>query len=157
MRFELIKTRAVRLKSLAALAFFVFSAGTLYSQVQKEVRLDFAAELTPLLREYCFGCHNSKRKKGDIDIESALSSQPLVSRKKLWVNVLARIRDGDMPPEDEDQPSSRERDRLTRWLDDSITHFDYSKVRDPGYEPARRLTSREYNNTVEDLLESRAA
>ena len=152
MRFELIKARAVRLKSLAALAFFVFSSGTLYSQVQKEARLDFAAELTPLLREYCFGCHNSKRKKGDIDIESALSSQPLVSRKKLWVNVLARIRDGDMPPEDEDQPSSRERDQLTRWLDDSITHFDYSKVRDPGYEPARRLTSREYNNTVEDLF-----
>ncbi len=152
MRFELIKTRAVRLKSLTALAFFVFSAGTLCSQEQKESRLDFATELSPLLRKYCFGCHNAKRKKGDIDIESALRARPLVSRKELWVNVLARIRDGDMPPEDEDQPGSQERRKLISWLDDSINHFDYSKVRDPGYEPARRLTSREYNNTVEDLF-----
>ena len=49
MRFELIKTRAVRQKSLAALVFFVFSGATLCSQEQKEGRLDFTAELTPLL------------------------------------------------------------------------------------------------------------
>ncbi len=152
LRFKITEARAVRLQSLAALAFFILHAGVLSAQQQGMPRLDFAVELAPLLKEYCFGCHNSKRKKGDIDIESALRSRPLVSRKDLWVNVLARVRDGDMPPEDEEQPSSSERSRLLRWLDDSINHFDYGKVRDPGYEPARRLTNREYNNTVGELF-----
>ena len=148
----MIETRTVRLTGLAVLVLFFTQAPGLRAQEKGPLRLDFSVELAPLLKKFCFSCHSAKRKKGDIDIESALDSQPLVSRKDLWINVLARVRDGDMPPEDEDQPSFSQRRELIRWLDDSINKFDYSKVRDPGYERARRLTNREYNNTVEDLF-----
>jgi len=152
LRLKLIETRTVRLIGLAVLVLFFIQPPGLRAQAKEAPRLDRAVELAPLLEKLCFRCHRAKRKKGDIDIESALGSQPLVSRKELWINVLARVRDGDMPPEDEDQPSALERRMLTRWLDESINQFDYSKVRDPGYERARRLTNREYNNTVEDLF-----
>jgi len=148
----MIETRTVRLTGLAVLVLYLIQAPGLRAEEKREPRADFAVELAPLLKKFCISCHSAKRKKGDIDIESALGSQPLVSRKDLWINVLARVRDGDMPPEDEDQPSFSQRRKLIRWLDDSINKFDYSKVRDPGYERARRLTNREYNNTVEDLF-----
>ncbi len=137
LRFKITEARAVRLQSLAALAFFILHTGVLSAQQQGRPRLDFAIELAPLLKEYCFGCHNAKRKKGDIDIESALSSRPLVSRKDLWVNVLARVRDGDMPPEDEGQPSSPERSCLLRRLS-AAAHYCFEE---PGWISTRTLHS----------------
>ena len=108
----MIETRTVRLTGLAVLVLFFIQAPGLRAQEKREPRLDFAVELAPLLKKFCFSCHSAKRKKGDIDIESALGSQPLVSRKDLWINVLARVRDGDMPPEDcllYTSPSPRDR------------------------------------------------
>ena len=105
----MIETRTVRLIGLAVLVLFFIQAPGPRAQEKRQPRLDFAVELAPLLKKFCFSCHGAKRKKGDIDIESALGSQPLGSRKDLWINVLARVRDGDMPPEDEDQPSFSQR------------------------------------------------
>lgn len=102
--------------------------------------------------EYCFDCHDAESSKGDLNLERALDSDPLVREARLWRNVIARIENHDMPPEDKPQPSDEEREIVLAWLDEEINQFDYSQVDDPGYEPIRRLTHIEYSNTIRDLF-----
>jgi mono/diheme cytochrome c family protein len=105
-----------------------------------------------LMEKHCLECHDSSVSKGDLDIETALDENPLVKSHHLWVNVLERIRNGEMPPEDEPQPSEAERQALVDWVNREVIEFDYTTVKDPGYELARRLSHAEYNNTVHDLF-----
>lgn len=105
-----------------------------------------------LLSEYCFDCHDDLSQKGDLNVEEILRAQPLVRRLDAWNNVIARIENNDMPPDDKDQPSEVDRAWLLAWLDREVRQFDYDQVKHPGYEPIRRLTHLEWVRTAEDLL-----
>ena len=50
------------------------------------------------------------------------------------------------------QPSEEQRRQLVLALHTAVYSFDYSQIKDPGYEPTRRLTHLEYDNTVRDLF-----
>ena len=76
------------------------------------VGFDFDQHIAPTLERYCFDCHDADSAKGDVDLESALRRTPLVRDKSLWDNVAERIRNGDMPPEDEPQPDAEDRLKL---------------------------------------------
>ena len=116
------------------------------------ITFNFEKEIRPILEEHCFDCHDNASAKGDIDLESALTQTPLVRNRLLWENVAERVKMGDMPPKKKPQPADSERLKLRAWLAAEIEGFDYSKVRNPGYVPARRLTREEYNRTIRDLV-----
>ncbi|MEM7231413.1 MAG: DUF6797 domain-containing protein [Planctomycetota bacterium] len=112
----------------------------------------FSQDVQPLLKEYCYSCHRNKRSRGELNIEGALAQRPLVRNLDLWTNVLHRIKHRDMPPEDEEQPSDAEREVLVEWIEREIIGFEYSKIDEPGFEPVKRLSHGEYQNTLRDLL-----
>ena len=116
------------------------------------ITFNFEKEVLPMLETYCFDCHDSATAKGDIDLESALAQKPLVRNRLLWENVAERVKMGDMPPKKKLQPVDTDRLKLRAWLAAEIEGFDYAKVRNPGYVPARRLTREEYNRTIRDLV-----
>ncbi|MEM6688158.1 MAG: DUF1587 domain-containing protein, partial [Planctomycetota bacterium] len=104
------------------------------------------------LREYCFDCHSEGGASGDLNLESLILQTPLVKNRSKWINVIEQTRNHVMPPEDERQPSRRQRMKLVTSLREEIDNFDYSKIHSPGYEVARRLTHEEYDNTISDLF-----
>lgn len=108
--------------------------------------------LKAALGKFCVRCHGADSAKGDLDIETALRTRPLVRQRSLWVNVLERLKGEEMPPEDEAQPTAALRQSMIQWIESSVIHFDYSQVSNPGFEPARRLTHIEYNHTAQQLL-----
>lgn len=117
------------------------------------VAFDFEKDIKVHLEFYCFECHDQATAKGDLDLESALEQTPLVRNKLLWENVAERVRGGDMPPKKvKDQPGDKERLQIRAWVHREVGQFDYSKHRNPGYLPVRRLTREEYNRTTRDLL-----
>ena len=116
------------------------------------VPFDYDRHIVTTLERYCFDCHDSTSAKGDLDLETALTQQPLVRNRLLWENVAERVRNGDMPPREKPQPDNADRLRLRAWLWKEIDRFDYAAVRNPGFVPARRLTREEYNRTVRDLI-----
>ncbi len=59
--------------------------------------------------------------------------------------------DGQMPPEDELQPTPAERDRLTGWTRSFIDFEIRARAGDPGRVVVRRLSNAEYNYTIRDL------
>ncbi|MDB4340846.1 DUF1592 domain-containing protein [Akkermansiaceae bacterium] len=128
------------------------SGGTGKKDELHGITFNFKKEVLPMLETYCFDCHDSATAKGDIDLESALAQKPLVRNRLLWENVAERVKMGDMPPKKKSQPADSDRLKLRAWLAAEINGFDYAKVRNPGYVSARRLTRKEYNRTIRDLV-----
>ncbi len=109
-------------------------------------------EVEPLLRQYCFDCHSNDSSSGELNLEKLLAVSPIVTKRDQWINVIEQSRNHVMPPEDGDQPTTAEREKIVLSLHNAIHNFDYSRIDDPGFETARRLTHREYSNTVRDLF-----
>ncbi len=115
-------------------------------------RLDLDTEIIPLLKSVCFDCHNTESTSGDLNLEAIVAIRPLVKNRNHWLNVIQQIKVRSMPPMDAEQPTETERRTLAAWLSNAIENFPYDSVRQPGFEPARRLTHEEYNHTVRDLF-----
>lgn len=109
-------------------------------------------QLDELLGKYCMNCHDGTTNRGQIDLEKMLVQDPLVRDYPEWTNVYQRIIDGNMPPKKSKQPAKAERQQMGDLVDRLVMQFDYASVATPGYEPIRRMTRREYSNTLRDLL-----
>ncbi|MEA3207523.1 MAG: hypothetical protein QOE70_580 [Chthoniobacter sp.] len=112
---------------------------------------DFGTEVKPLLETYCFKCHGNGKKKGGLALDGFMSPADAVKNEKIWGTVLENLRTGDMPPDDEKQPSLDQRERMMKWIDLVVFAVDPDRP-DPGRVTIRRLNRVEYNNTVRDLV-----
>jgi mono/diheme cytochrome c family protein len=112
------------------------------------------AEARSLFESHCLKCHGEKSQKGGVNLAPFTSEKALVKQRKLWRAVAAQIASGDMPPEDQKQLTKVEREQLLKWLNATLDAADEHarKQPDPGPSIARRLTRREYNRTIRDLL-----
>ena len=115
-------------------------------------RADDTLAVKPLFEQFCFRCHGSETQQAGINLAHLVKQQPLVRNRETWARVTRALEAGSMPPEGLPQPSEAQRDLLLAALDRLINHFDYSKIDDPGFEPLRRLTHTEYDNTIRDLI-----
>ena len=109
-------------------------------------------DVVPLLRKYCFDCHDNNFSSGELNLERLLAESPIVKNRRQWINVIEQSRNHVMPPEDEQQPSREDRESIVLSLHQAVHGFDYGGIVDPGFETARRMTHREYSNTVRDLF-----
>ncbi len=140
------------IRTLIAVALTSVGVSTLPAALADESSPKTSRPPGALLGEYCFDCHGEETQKGDLHLEDLFAQRPLVRNAETWKNVLLRLTNREMPPKRKAQPSDDERRSLIEWLDREVVRFDYTKLRDPGYEPLRRLTHHEYENTVRDLF-----
>lgn len=118
-----------------------------------ELEKAYAGKVRPLLTKYCFGCHGAEKSKGGINIADYQSLAAVRRNAKFWKNVVHQLAEGEMPPEDENQPSKAERAALIGWLEINATRIDLGSIpKDPGRVTIRRLNRTEYNNTMRDLF-----
>lgn len=121
-------------------------------EINAAAGLSLTTDIVPLLQQHCYECHNSSGAAGDLNLEQLVAQQPLVVNRRHWRNVKQQLAIRSMPPADAPTPDDQDRRTLVAWLTHRVDQFDYSKVRQPGYESARRLTHEEYNNTIRDLF-----
>ena len=112
---------------------------------------DFAGDVKPLLETYCYKCHGNGKKKGNLALDGFPSMEASIRDQKTWSHVLENVRIGDMPPEEEKQPTLDERERIMTWIDRIVFAVDPTNP-DPGRVTIRRLNRVEYNNTIRDLV-----
>ncbi len=118
-----------------------------------------AEELVPpaklvgqFLDTYCLDCHDSTKQKGDRDFEAFTlplkSVADLISAK----DIIDQITLKEMPPKKADQPTDEERLAMVRALREGTTAA-RSKLESSGSRTViRRLSSREYENTLATLF-----
>ena len=109
------------------------------------------AKVAPLLKQHCHKCHGAEgdKPKGELRIDKL--NADLINGKdgEQWQEVLNRLNFGDMPPKDEPQLTTADRELITGWILQEMRRAALTK------NPAahfRRLTRREYERTMQDLL-----
>ncbi|MDG2126026.1 MAG: DUF1592 domain-containing protein, partial [Verrucomicrobiales bacterium] len=120
------------------------------SLAQDPLTAAFTRDVAPVLEAYCTGCHGGEKTKGDVDLTSIRSLSDALEHPVLLEDILAQIDDGEMPPDDERQPTTAEKTRLTAWIRAALDSGDDTD--DPGRTTVRRLNKTEYRNTVRDLF-----
>ncbi len=88
---------------------------------------DFHADIAPLLRDYCLGCHNAQDKEGDLSLdtfadlmrggESGTAIVPGKAAESFLIRTLTKQDKPAMPPKKEPQPSAAEIALLKSWVD----------------------------------------
>jgi mono/diheme cytochrome c family protein len=112
----------------------------------------FDTVVKPFLAQNCFTCHGKKKQENDLNLESFESSASLVEHRDQWDEVVGKLRRGEMPPLEEEQPPEEQRQAVATWLARELERIDAATPPDPGRVTARRLNRSEYNNTIKELL-----
>jgi len=115
-----------------------------------------AAPLADGLLRHCGSCHADGAAEGGLDLGRLLDhlrTEPVPAAgpdHAAWVAVWRNLRAGTMPPADAPQPDADERRALVGMVQHDVLGVDPDRP-DPGRAVLRRLTRREYANTVRDL------
>ena len=117
------------------------------SALRADAQKVFKEKVGPFVKKYCTRCHGSRPKAG-INLQSALNNPSGASAALHWKKAMVNVKVHDMPPEDASKiPSDEERRQFIEW----IGKIKYLVPRDPGPFVIRRLTKKEYANTLRDF------
>ena len=135
----------------------LFACGAMLACVFSLLSTVSAAEPVPgevaeFVSSYCLDCHQGDEPEAGFDME-ALSfelSDPDVLQR--WVRIHDRIRDGEMPPPDYTEVLARDAKEVLEQLSEQITAFEKQQEHRVGRVPVRRLTRKQVEGTLHDLL-----
>ena len=100
------------------------------------------------LENYCFDCHDADTQKGEINLEFSKFNWSDKGTLFLWERVLNALQSGEMPPKKKLQPTAKEREAMTAWIDGAL-----GKHTAIGGTLARRLNQAEYLATIRSLFD----
>jgi len=78
----------------------------------------FAIE--PFFKSYCLDCHGERKKKGQLTLHDLPREFTNAGTLETWRMIEEQIRFLDMPPADETQPNTAERDLALKWIKDRL-------------------------------------
>jgi hypothetical protein len=114
--------------------------------------LQAAEPFDAFLETHCIRCHGPEKVKGDLRIDQLSRKFRLGEDSHLWAEVLEKINSGEMPPEDEKQPSQKEIAEFVAQLDIYLKEGKAARMAARPAVAHYRLSRKEYQNTVYDLL-----
>jgi hypothetical protein len=103
-----------------------------------------------LVTRYCFACHNSKLKSGNVSLEGVKASD-IPAHGDTWERVLRKVRTGEMPPPKLPRPDAATTRTFVNWLEAELDGLAL-KTPNPGTPAIHRLNRAEYSNAIRDLL-----
>jgi hypothetical protein len=111
----------------------------------------FDQNVRPLVQKHCQRCHGDAKPKADINLVRFADEESLRDDPELWTKVVDVLVERSMPPpNDRAGPNEDERQRAAASIQAVLDAFE--GVADPGPSVIQRLTRRQYNNTIRDLL-----
>ncbi len=137
-------TRRIPFPVLVLLASTTFAPAT--------ARADgFDQNVRPLLQKHCLRCHGEQKPKGDVNLAKFAAEESLRGDPDLWLRVIDALIERTMPPPgDRAGPNVDDRQHAADSIKAILDAVE--GVRDPGPSVIQRLTRRQYNNTIRDLL-----
>ena len=112
-------------------------------------------EGTAFIEQYCINCHQPPKPKGKLDLTLYTTVDQIVEDALDWDSHLNRVRDEDMPPDDDDvtQPTMKGRMAFVDWMQKTLSNAACSDGIQPGPPMVRRLNQGEYSASVRALLD----
>ena len=111
-----------------------------------------AETMNPFLKSNCFRCHGPDKQQGKMRLDTLSFQMDDDAIAQRWQDVLDALNAGDMPPEDEKQPTKKELTEVLATLTDGLK-VARRQLSGQGREVSmRRLNRREYVNSIESLF-----
>ena len=104
------------------------------------------------LKEHCYRCHDEKKQKGDLRLDTLARDFTNDSDAQRWAEVIAQITSGEMPPEKEPQPKADELGQVVEWISARLDEGRAARMAKRASVEHYRLSRDEYANSVYDLL-----
>jgi mono/diheme cytochrome c family protein len=111
-----------------------------------------AEPLDVFLEKHCIRCHGPEKEEGELRIDRLSHDFKSGVETHLWAEVIERINSGEMPPEDEPQPTQEEIAAFVTNLDARLQEGRAARMAAQPSVAHYRLSRKEYQNTVYDLL-----
>ena len=145
---KLLKTWALKRWRLRLLARF--SAAGAFSFTVSGNDIYYQSEISPLLEDTCYDCHDYESKKGGFSLDDFLSFSEVSKDKQQWFKVYKNLQAHVMPPPEKTPPSVADRQKILEWIKRDVFEIDPNNP-DPGRVTHRRLNRVEYENTLYEL------
>jgi mono/diheme cytochrome c family protein len=104
------------------------------------------------LETHCLHCHGPEKEKGDLRIDQLSRDFKLGADTHHWAEMMEQVNSGEMPPKKEKQPSQPEIAAFVTSLDARIKEGRAARMAARPAVSHYRLSRKEYQNTVYDLL-----
>jgi len=126
-----------------------FASNTLATAEQPP---NFSVAGLAFVQKHCVSCHGGDEPAAEMSLTAFRDSGSLVKQRKVWDAIVRVINAGEMPPDDQPQPSQPEAEAFVQLVRDVFDHADRNAKPDPGRVTMRRLNRNEYRNTIRDLV-----
>ena len=123
-------------------------AGFLAVELRADEPVNFE-RVAPLFQKHCYSCHSAEKPKGKLRIDQLDSKFVQGSDDEHWREVRQRLEFGDMPPETEPAVKFEDRELMVAWIAQGLRQSGSAKKQVTTF---RRLTRREYEQTMQELL-----
>tara|TARA_Y100000588_G_scaffold270500_1_gene286028 strand:- start:3195 stop:6503 length:3309 start_codon:yes stop_codon:yes gene_type:complete len=134
------------------LTVLLSSSALLFGSLLVADQKAFEDEIRPILAKRCYGCHGPEKQKGKLRLDQLDPDMVNGNAAETWHDALNQLNLGEMPPEDEPQPTPSERTTLTQWLNAELKRAAKARNKTGGQAVLRRLNRAEYQHTMTDLL-----
>ena len=111
-----------------------------------------AGQLDTFLEKHCISCHGPEKEKGDLRIDQLSRDFKLGADAHHWAEMIEQVNSGEMPPKKEKKPTQEEISAFVTQLDSLIKEGRAARMAARPAVTHYRLSRKEYQNTVYDLL-----
>jgi hypothetical protein len=108
--------------------------------------------LEAFLQQHCIGCHGAEHEEGDIRLDLLSRDFTAGVDSHHWAEALDKVNSGQMPPATEPQPTQDEIAAFVASLDAQLKAGRAARMAARPAVVHSRLSRKEYQNTVYDLL-----
>jgi hypothetical protein len=113
----------------------------------------FAADpFQEFLERHCLRCHGPQREDGQLRLDQLSRDFRSGADAHRWGEVIEKVNSGEMPPRDEPRPTQTEIGEFVTFLDAGLREGRAARMASRPAVAHYRLSRREYQNTVYDLL-----
>jgi hypothetical protein len=132
---------------------FVFSlSATLTASLGLAAAVHAAEPFDAFLEKHCISCHGPKKEKGDLRIDQLSRDFKLGADSHHWAEMIEQVNSGEMPPKKEKKPTQEEIAAFVTNLDSLLKEGRAARMAVRPSVSHYRLSRKEYQNTVYDLL-----
>lgn len=104
---------------------------------------DFQNTASQFLGKFCLDCHGSTDPEGDVRLDNLDVDLSVTETADSWNRIFNQVQFGEMPPEDETQPSADQRATFLRQLDHELT------LHGRGFELDKKLLLPQFGNHID--------
>ena len=116
------------------------------------LRAQSTSELDGFFEEHCNRCHGEKKEKGHLRLDTLSRDFSSEEDAERWFEIITRIGAGEMPPEDEPQPTAESANLAMEWIATRLKEGQKARMAERVPVSLSRLSRDEYAHTVYDLL-----